>query len=736
MDRRGESCVSNRVMLKLTIAGTALALLPAASASAAVNIQGSVNQVHVTGADPGTKLRLFDRKGKRVSTKPVSELGGVIFRRIDSAKGYRVREADGTWSRRVAVMNGRNAPPNTEIYNQSVPSSGYTYIETRDGTKLAASIRPPAGPPPWPTVVEYSGYGYANPAGAESGISPLLNVLGYAVVDVNMRGTGCSGGAFDFFERLQGLDGYDVIETVARQSWSVDSIGMAGVSYGGISQLFVGATNPPHLAGITPLSVIDGTATTLYPGGILNTGFALPWAEDRANHAEPSGPGKGQAWARNRIQNGDQVCAENQILHASATDLIGKVRRNSFFRPRVVNPLTPSKFVNKIKRPVFLACQWNDEQTGGFCPNLVDRFTGTKKKWFTFTNGLHIDALDPETFNRFFDFLEIYVAGRKPELSNGQKAALTLISTGVFGIPGMTLPDDHVQQQPDFASAKAVFEKLPRVRILFDNGAGGAPQHPYPGFERSFNDLPIPGTKPRSFFFGEGGSLLNKPQKQGGADSFIWDKDSRPADNFVGTNTSSGDLWTDNPSYDWLQPPAGKSLSYISPVLGADHGIVGAGAVHAFIKANVPDVDLQVTVSEVRPDGKELYVQSGWLRASRRALDKKRSTLLEPIPTHARKDAEKLPKGKFEKVIIPLYYQGHLYRAGSRIRVTITPPAGDQPVWAFAETVPAGDANVTVRFSKKHPSRLILPLIPGLTAPTGYPACEAYRGEPCRDFAP
>ena len=53
-----------------------------------------------------------------------------------------------------------------------------------------------------------------------------------------------------------------------------------------------------------------------------------------------------------------------------------------------------------------------------------------------------------------------------------------------------------------------------------------------------------------------------------------------------------------------------------------------------------------------------------------------------------------------------------MYRAGSRIRITITPPAGDQPVWAFAETVPAGDANVTVAFSRKKQSRLILPLIP------------------------
>ncbi len=90
-----------------------------------------------------------------------------------------------------------------------------------------------------------------------------------------MRGTGCSGGSFNYFEALQGLDGYDIIETVARQPWVLGHrVGMLGISYGGISQLFVGATDPPHLAAITPLSVIDNTATTLYPGGLLNTGFA------------------------------------------------------------------------------------------------------------------------------------------------------------------------------------------------------------------------------------------------------------------------------------------------------------------------------------------------------------------------------------------------------------------------------------------------------------------------------
>src|SRR5205823_5918540 len=69
-----------------------------------------------------------------------------------------------------------------------------------------------------PSRSEYGGDGYAGPpaeGGAESSIELLANIMGFTVVDVNMRGTGCSGGAFDFFERNQSLDGYDVIETIA-----------------------------------------------------------------------------------------------------------------------------------------------------------------------------------------------------------------------------------------------------------------------------------------------------------------------------------------------------------------------------------------------------------------------------------------------------------------------------------------------------------------------------------------
>ena len=118
--------------------------------------------------------------------------------------------------------------------------------------------------------------------------------------------------------------------------------------------------------------------------------------------------------------------------------------------------------------------------------------------------------------------------------------------------------------------------------------------------------------------------------------------------------------------------------------------MIGAGAVHLWVKASVPSVDLQVTVSEVRPDGNETFVQDGWLRTDERRLDPATSTLLEPVPSLRAADVAPLPSGKFTEVTVPLYYEGHAYRRGSRIRIAVSAPGGDQPVWSFAETRPAG----------------------------------------------
>jgi predicted acyl esterase len=747
--------------LCVALCGVLAFMLISARADAAdptFSAHGSAEQVYVTGLAPDEQMSLLDSSGQTIATQQADSLGGLLFRNVPPGSGYRVRASDsGAESDPLTVLSTQSAPPSTDVYNQSIPSSGYGYLTTRDGTKLAIYVHPPqdvtkavslpggiqlpeVGPGPYPTLIEYSGYGYADPAGPQNGIAILANLMGFTVVDVNMRGTGCSGGAYDFFEPLQNLDGYDVIETIARQPWVLHhKVGMMGISYGGISQLFTAQTQPPSLAAISPLSVIDNTQTTLYPGGILNTGFAVDWAKERVHDAEPASPDGGQAWAYQRIQQGDTTCKDNQVLHGEAADLLAKIRANDHYVPAVADPLSPITFVDKIDVPTFMACQWTDEQTGGHCPDLAEHFSGTQRKWFTFTNGTHVDSLDPETFNRWYDFLELYVAQQAPIVNSAAiHAAAPLIYQEAMGIPAVTLPPDPIQLQPTYPGALAAFQSLPSIRVMFDNGAGG-PQagDPDPGFEQSWPSFPIPGTTARYWYLAPSGALGDGPPGHAGADSFTWDAHARPLTDFTGdTAAGSGGLWTATPPYQWTQSPAGSAVSYVTNPLSSNTTVIGAGAVHAWVRSSTPNVDLQATISEVRPDGKETFVQNGWVRANERALDPAKSTLLEPVLSLRESDVSPLPADQYVEVTIPLYYEGHVYRAGSRIRVTITAPNGDQPIWSFSETDPDGTATVSIARSKQMPSSIVLPVVPGVGVPTGLPPCPGLRGEPCRDYQP
>jgi uncharacterized protein len=739
-------------VLATTAVGVSLLLPAAAGAAPDFEARGSAKQVYVTGLKPNAKANLIGARGKKLRTRRANKLGGLLFRRVKPGRGYRVRSG-GQTSPKLRVLTERPKPPSEAIYNQAVKPKGYGYMRMRDGTKLAYYTRSPedvskvlgidlpAPPPgPRPTLIEYAGYGYARPSGPESGIALIGNLMGFNVVNVNMRGTGCSGGAFDFFERLQSLDGYDIVETVSRQPWVAHGrTGMMGISYGGISQLFVGATRPPSLAAVSPLSLIDQVQTTLFPGGILNTGFALEWAKDRIHDAKPAGPNSGQEWAYERIQEGDQTCKQNQVMHGEAKNLLKKIRNNSTYKPKVADPLSPVTFVDKIKAPTFLACQWQDEQTGGHCPNLADRFSGTDKKWFTFTNGTHVDALAPETFNRWFDFLNIYVAKQAPAHNPYLpviRAAAPILYEEAFGVSGVTLPPDPIQREPTLASARAAFEAQKPVRILFENGGGGRePGQPYPTFERSFDRFPIPKTKARSWFFAYNKRLArHRPRKQA-RDFFRADPRATRPTNFTG-DTGSGGLWTAIPDYHWNQRPRRNQASFFTTPLKRDTTVIGAGKVELRVRSAKRDVDLQATISEVRPDGKEVFVQSGWVRGSMRKLDRSRSSRLEPVLSLRKRHVEPMPRNRFVKVTVPLYYEGHPYRARSRIKVTISGVHGDQPIWAFDEAKPRkGFTGVTISSSKRRPSKLVLPVIPGVDVPDELPPCPGLRAQPCRDHS-
>jgi predicted acyl esterase len=332
------------------------------------------------------------------------------------------------------------------------------------------------------------------------------------------------------------------------------------------------------------------------------------------------------------------------------------------------------------------------------------------------------------------------------------QAAAPLIYQAAFGTSDPqndTFPPDPIQKTPVYSTAKKEFEKVPEIRVLFDNGAGkspngqSAPGDPYPGFTRYFSSVPVPGTKAQWWYFGSHGTLGAQAPMHVGINRYTSNAGALPMNDYIGS-TSTGGLWGNASQWkwNWKPNPAGTAVSYVSAPLKQNVTAVGAGAVHVWIRSSSRDLDLQATVSEVRPDHNETFVQNGWMRASERKLStsannifKQRSTLLAPIPSELPGDVKPLPKGKFVEVVIPLYYEGHVYRKGSRIRVTIAAPNGTQPIWSFKYTKPRQPANVSVAFSKTMPSSLILPVVK-VKVPTGLPACPSLRNEPCRKYVP
>ena len=201
----------------------ALALLCATAGAASASPSAAASSRSTSSARTRTSAsRCSTAAATWCDPARAGSLGGVVFRDVKPGAGYRVRPTGAARSRRCTVLSDRSAPPSTRIYSQKIPTSRLRLPDhaRRDQARDRRAPARPATAGPYPTLVEYSGYGYADPAGGESGDrarSPTCSASRSSTS--TCAAPGCSGGAFDYFEPLQGLDGYDVIETVARQPW-------------------------------------------------------------------------------------------------------------------------------------------------------------------------------------------------------------------------------------------------------------------------------------------------------------------------------------------------------------------------------------------------------------------------------------------------------------------------------------------------------------------------------------
>ncbi len=711
----------------LGLALSAQSLIGTASATPppTFTLRPGTQQLEVLDASPGLRLRLLHH-GAIVHTGTVDSQGSLMWRRLTAGR-YAVQTTDASYTSGTVRVTGMNAaPPPQSFYDAQTLDDGFGFITTRDGTTLSADVSFPSfGSPPYPTVVEYSGYDPSRPGTEEdpNAFAQLFNNLGYAYVGVNIRGTGCSGGSFLPFEPVQSLDGYDAIETIAAQPWvKSHKVGMVGISYPGIEQLYVARTRPPHLSAITPLSVIDDSYRgTLWPGGILNTGFAEPWASERASDARPFGEG----WEHGV---NSPECDANQLVRLQNPDPVALIEDNPFYNRSYYRRIDPSRFVHRINVPVYLAGAWQDEQTGGHFPAFLRKFRRSPQFYATMSNGSHTEALSLGEFGRYSDFIDIYVAHRVPGVL--KQFVAPVLAKSITGVSGLSLPPGPSYSGLNYRQAKRKFEAQKHIRVLFEEGAAkGEPSGaPLPRFEHSFTSWPPPSRHRVRYFLTPGGRLATHPVHLGRARSFSADPSALPKTDYRG---SSGGIWAPHPAYHWKQIPKGTGLGWITAPMKRTKVVVGGGSLDVWVKTRAKDVDLEATVSDVRRSGREVYVQSGWLRASHRTLAKT-STTLRPVHTDLRRDARRMPAGKYQllRIEIPAFAQP--FRRGDRLRITLDAPGGAKPLWAF-RTLDHGQ-RVTVGADRHHPSSFVLTTVPGIHVPRKAPPCRSLRSQPCRTY--
>ena len=243
-------------------------------------------------------------------------------------------------------------------------------------------------------------------------------------------------------------------------------------------------------------------------------------------------------------------------------------------------------------------------------------------------------------------------------------------------------------------------------------------------FSAEFSQWPPSEQEVYRLFLQPDGTLADAaPTVDGAASSF-------PHDYEAGQRTFDGG----QPFYEWAPTAPGSAAVFISDTLTTDMVFVGSGSADLYVASTAADAELEVTLSEVREDGFETYVQAGWLRVSQRALDEMQSSPLRPVKTHLQADAAPLNSGEFVEARVEIFPFAHIFRTGSRIRIQIDTPGDGRELWKFLLTEYEDTVTYTVGHSAMYPSSIALPLIPMSSVASDPPPCPALRGQPCRKF--
>ncbi|RUU91752.1 CocE/NonD family hydrolase [Mesorhizobium sp. M7A.F.Ca.MR.176.00.0.0] len=551
------------------------------------------------------------------------------------------------------------------------------YVSMKDGTRIAyISYYPKSGR--YPSVFWYSPYtaGFAPFEVAK----PFLNA-GYAFVGANFPATGCSEGIIDYwFDRKEGIYGAEIVEWIAEEPWSDGNIGMVGNSSAGTVQFWVAAERPPHLRAIVASGVLDGYDDWISLGGMLQLS-TLRWSLDSEFVSQVEG-------VEGRISAGDTECVrirggDRQLVKHSFFDEIRKRPLKDEWWDSIC--LARDEVAGKVAVPTMIIGAWQDrcavrESTRLFTqlmPNL-------EHQKLVLMNGDH------------------GIAGPGPrEYSIVSDERMKFLDRWVKRV------DNGIEHELPVTIYWEVWEP------------GGDPKKSVAGWVTQHNGWPESSVERRPYFLTADAKI--SPDKP----------DARPNHGSRAYLYPSGaELYGNNQQFA-IQPNKEGVLNYRTAVALSEMTLLGNPEVTLYLSIdNGDDADLELTLKDVDSEGNVLFLQSGLLRASLRAVDEKRSYSDEVV--HIFRETQKLTPGQIYEMRMSLLSPiAHVVRRGHSLELTIGAP---NPISKPSiGSIPAGAASINrVYHSETYPSRILLPIMPGAKAQAPAPEWGTQRAQPYR----
>jgi uncharacterized protein len=560
------------------------------------------------------------------------------------------------------------------------------YVTAQDGTHLRYSVLLPKGDSPFPVVINYSGYDpgaiggspyLRNDTTMSRSLDRTLIEHGFAVMGINARGTGCSEGSFDFLGPSYGKDGADAVEWAAKQPWSSGAVGMANWSWAGMSQVATASQRPPHLKAIAPGMVMtDPRLDSWALGGVSSEGFVTGWWDFLHSR-----------WAavrRSADAESDSQClkqVDENYTNGEAPSLPSLLLRHPL-RDAWIEHRTILNGTEQINVPVLSMESFQDEATtarGGYYQERLD----PQRLWLVQTNGNH-DLYESLRFRDILvAFLEHFLKGTPNHFENRPHVEVWQETSSQAKMPPHGIEE---QAAPSWVVTRENFP--PKVEV-------------------------------QAFSLGADGGLSTLSDGKGKPDSYVYPVPG-PTVN-VGFGVEKwGEL---DPQ--WRQ----GSLVYTSAPLASDLVTYGPASADLWVSSTVDDADLQVTLTEVRPDGQELFVQRGWLRLSDRTLDETRSTPLRPMLLDSPESITALQPNIPVLGRVELTKFSYAFRQASRLRIWIDAPSATGGNSFNSRSMPATNM---IWHDADHPSRLVLGILPDVKVPVSRPACGTVMMQPCR----